>query len=289
MEGGVVAEPDTAADYGDRDVKAAYSVLIELGQVLGAYREKFVVIGGAVPWLLLKGAEPAHVGTLDIDLNLDPAALGDGEYATFVETLEKAGYERGVEGLKKFQLRRMVKVDEGDPIAVIVDLLMPREAKPAKNAPPLVDGLAVQKADGAAIALECNVTLVLEGRMPDGRNNTVEILVATIPASLVMKGYALTGRDKNKDAYDIYYEVRNFPGGPEKLAEECRALWENKIAREGLSRLASKFKAVDDFGPQTVRAFLVESDALGGMTADQVQEDAFRQARAFLVALGLAK
>ncbi len=111
-----MSEPDTAADYGDRESRAAYSVLIELGQVLGAFRGKFVVVGGAVPWLLLPEAEPAHVGTLDIDLDLDPDALGDGEYAAFVETLEKAGYERGVDGLKKFQLRRTVKVDDGGPI-----------------------------------------------------------------------------------------------------------------------------------------------------------------------------
>ncbi len=31
-------EPDIARDYAERDVKAAYSVLIELGQVLGAWR-----------------------------------------------------------------------------------------------------------------------------------------------------------------------------------------------------------------------------------------------------------
>lgn len=122
-------------------------MLIELGQVLGAFRGKFVVVGGAVPWLLLPDAEPAHVGTLDIDLDLDPAALAKGEYADFVETLENAGYERRVDGLKKFQLRRTVKVDDGEPIAVIVDLLMPREARPTRNKPPLVDEFAVQKAD----------------------------------------------------------------------------------------------------------------------------------------------
>lgn len=34
-------EPDIARDYQERDVKAAYSVLIELGQVLGAWRDKW--------------------------------------------------------------------------------------------------------------------------------------------------------------------------------------------------------------------------------------------------------
>ncbi len=284
-----MSEPDTAADYGDRESRAAYSVLIELGHVLGAFRGKFVVVGGAVPWLLLPEAEPAHVGTLDIDLDLDPDALGDGEYAAFVETLEMAGYERGVDGLKKFQLRRTVKVDDGEPIVVIVDLLMPREAKPARNKPPLVDDFAVQKADGAAIALQCNVAVSLKGRMPDGRNNSVEMLVATIPALLVMKGYALVGRDKKKDAYDIYHSVRNFPGGPEPLAEECRPLLDNVIARKGFELVASKFSASDDFGPQTVRLFFEGSPALGDMTSAQVQEDAYRQVRAFLVALGIVK
>ena len=285
----MVSEPDTAADYGDRESRAVYSALIELGQVLGAFRGKFVVVGGAVPWLLLREAEPSHVGTLDIDLDLDPDALGGGSYAAFVETLEKAGYERGVEGLKKFQLRRTVKIDDGEPIAVIVDLLMPREAKQARNKPPLVDDFAVQKADGAAIALQFNVSIPLTGKMPDGRNNSVEMLVATIPALLVMKGYALAGRDKKKDAYDIYYSVRNFPGGPERLAGECRPLLDNEIARKGFAHVASKFTASEDFGPQTVREFLKASAAIGDMTSQQVQEDAFRQVQAFLKALGIVK
>jgi len=280
-------EPDAAGDYGEREARAAYSVLIELGQVLGAYRGKFVVVGGAVPWLLLPDAQPAHVGTLDIDLDLDPDALGDGEYAAFVATLEKAGYERGVDGLKKFQLRRVVRLDDGGPIAVIVDLLMPREAQPIKNKPPIVDDFAVQKADGAAIALQCNVSVPLKGKMPDGRNNAVDMLFATIPAVLVMKGYALVGRDKKKDAYDIYHSVRNYPGGPERLAEDCRPLLDNDIARRGFEYVAGKFSAAEKFGPQTVRAFLTESTALGDMTPEQVQEDAYRQVRAFLVALGI--
>ena len=63
-------EPDIAIDYQERDVKAAHSVLIELGQVLGPWRDKFVIVGGAVPWLLLGEARPKHIGTLDTDLDL---------------------------------------------------------------------------------------------------------------------------------------------------------------------------------------------------------------------------
>ena len=282
-------EPDIARDYQERDVKAAYSVLIELGQVLGAWREKFVIVGGAVPWLLLDEARPRHIGTLDIDLDLNPDALAEGEYATLVEALEKKNYERGTEGLKPFQLRRWVKVDEGDPVGVLVDLLMPRCARGDQNEDKLVEGLQVQGAHGGDVALTQNTARTFEGQMPDGRTNQVELLVATIPALLVMKGYALVGRDKKKDAYDIYFSARNFGGGPAALALECAKLMEDVVARKGYEHIASKFRHADDFGPKTVRLFLEESAALGEMTPEQVQTDAFMQVSDLLKRIGFQK
>lgn len=279
--------PDVARDYDERGSAAAYSVLIELGQVLGAYRRKFVIVGGAVPWMLMPNAQPSHIGTLDVDLNLSPEALSEGEYVTLIESLEQAGYERGVDDLKPFQLRRWVRVDEGAAIAIIVDLMMPDDAKTRKNRPPLVDGLRVIAASGGRVALDHHVERHIEGRMPDGRNNAVDLLVASIPAFLVMKGYALIGRDKKKDAYDIYFSVRNFEGGPHALADACRSLLADESVAMGYRNIASKFRHDDDFGPQTVRAFLAESDALGEMTAEQIQVDAFMQVRAWLRALGL--
>lgn len=283
MEGIVLMnEPDSARDYHRRDVLAVRSVFIELGQVLGSWRTKFVIVGGAVPWLLLPNAEPKHIGTLDIDRDLNPDALADGEYASLVQALEKRGYERGIAGLKPFQLRRRVKVDDGDAVSVNIDLLMPRGARGDRNDVKLVEGLRVQGADGGEIALRNHVAVRFEGHMPDGRRNEVELLVATIPALLVMKGYALAGRDKQKDAYDIYFSVRNFHGGPEALGAECSRLLDQSIARIGLEHIAGKFRREDDFGPMTVRRFLENSEGLGGMTPDQVQLDAFRQVSAWL-------
>ena len=279
--------PDVARDYDARGSAAAYSVLIELGQVLGAYRQKFVIVGGAVPWLLMPNVRPSHIGTLDVDLNLSPEALSAGEYATLIESLEMAGYERDVDDLKPFQLRRWVHLDEGEPIAILIDLMMPDDAKTRKNRPPLVDGLRVIEASGGRVALDHNVVRHIEGRMPDGRNNSVDLLVASIPAFLVMKGYALIGRDKKKDAYDIYFSVRNFDGGPIALAEACKELLADESVTTGYRNIAGKFQHEDDFGPQTVKAFLAESDALGEMTAEQIQVDAFMQVRAWLRALGL--
>ncbi len=281
-------EPDTAGDYSNRGVQAMRSVLVELGQVLGSFRDAMVIVGGAVPWLRFPDAEPAHVGSLDVDLDLDVELLSEGRYAEMIETLERGGYERDVQGLKPFQLRRTVRVDDANPVAVVVDLLMPRDAEPKKNRPKLVAGLRVQRCDGAEVALENFTLLTIEGRMPDGRPNSVAMRVATVPAMLAMKGYALVGRDKKKDAYDIWYSVRNYPGGPPRLAEECRPLLKDPAARQGFDHIASKFREVEDFGPATVRAFLAPTDLTGGMTLDQIQTDAFRQVDALLRALGVA-
>lgn len=280
-------EPDTAGDYSSRGVQAMRSVLVELGQVLGSFRDAIVIVGGAVPWLRFPDVEPPHVGSLDVDLDLDVELLAEGRYAELVETLEKAHYERDVDDLKPFQLRRWVRVDDGKPVAVIVDLLMPRDAEPKKNRPKLVEGLRVQGCDGAEIALVNFTELTIEGRMPDGRPNSVRMRVATVPAMLAMKGYALVGRDKKKDPYDIWYSVRNHPGGPAGLAKECLTLLGDPTFRRGVENIASKFGSVDAFGPATVRAFLAPTALTGGMTLDQIQTDAFRQVDALLKAIGV--
>jgi hypothetical protein len=272
--------------YDDRTTHAVYSVLIELGQVLGAYTDRFVIVGGSVPWLLCPGAQPAHVGTLDVDLCLDAEALGDGEYATLVGLLEGAGYRRGEDQMRVFQMVRAVNLDDGEPINVIVDFLMPRKAKIARNKPPILADFAVLKADGADVANESFVEREFSGQMPDGRKNTVKLRVASIPALLAMKGYALVGRDKPKDAYDIYYAVKHYEDGIEALADACGALLGNEIAKVAYQNIAHKFENPDDFGPQTVRKFLVESGATEGMSEAQIVQDAFAQIDAWLRRLG---
>lgn len=281
-----MSEPDVAADYDDRGARAALAVLVEIGQVLGAHRDAIVVIGGAVPALLLKGR--GHIGTLDIDLDLDTEKLADHGYADLVEKLRSANYAQGVAGLKPFQLRRTVDLkDGGAPVAVIVDLLMPKGAKTQKHRPPIVPRLRVQEAEGGEIALRHNLLLTIEGAMPDGRRNKVTMLVATIPALLVMKGYALVQRDKKKDAYDIYFSIRNYDGGVDRLAEDCRPLMKDPVAVAAFEHIAGKFESVDAFGPATVRMFLEGMQTPDGMTAAQLQQDAFQQVRALLAGLGI--
>ena len=283
----VPPEPQSAANYDDRTTAAVKAVLLEIGQILGSFQGKFAVIGGAVPWLLLENDEMRHVGTLDVDLGLDAEALGDGEYATLVEALMGNGYRQRGE-LRRFQLVRQVPAtDGGGAIDVIVDFLMPRDAEILKNSPPLIGDFAVQRASGADLAVRFYQMVAIEGPMPDGGNNRVEIAVASIPALLAMKGFAMNGRHKQKDAYDVYSCVRNYQAGIEALADACRPLLAHPSGKQGYSHIAEKFNEVDGYGPTCVRRFVQDTQILGGRTPEQWQVDAFGQVDEWLRALGL--
>jgi hypothetical protein len=280
-------EPQSAADYDDRTTAAVKTVLVEIGQILGGFKGKFAIVGGAVPWLLLGNEDMPHVGTLDVDVGLDAEALGDGEYAQLIEALRGHGYEQREE-LRRFQLVRQVPTeDRGAPIDVIVDFLMPRDAEIVNNVPPLISDFAVQRADGADLALRFYQLVAIAGPMPSGGTNRVEIAVCSIPALLAMKGHAIEGRYKQKDAYDIYYCIRNYPGGPEALASACRPLLDHASGAAGYGFIAGKFDAPDGFGPTCVRRFVEDTKVLGERTADQWQQDAFGQVDAWLRALGV--
>jgi len=281
------SDPQSANEYDDRTTAAVKAVLLEIGQILGSFKGKFAIVGGAVPWLLLDNFEMPHVGTIDVDLGLDAEALGDGEYVRLVDALITHGYGQNKK-LKKFQLvRRIEATDEGDPIDIVVDFLVPRDAVIDRNKPPIIEDFAVQRADGTDLAMRFNQMVAVRGAMPNGGTNQVEIAVCSIPALLAMKGYAVHNRLKQKDAYDIYYCVRNYPEGIDALAKDCLALLNLPSGRTGYGFINEKFDAVDGFGPTCVRNFVKESKTLADRTPDQWQQDAFGQVDAWLRAIGL--
>lgn len=123
-----MAKPRTARDYGD-DVTAASRVgLAEIMTVLGSYRDALVLIGGWVPSIILETfGEPGqeafdanvafaaavtdakfiHVGSIDIDLVVDPSIIDEERYATIVELLLDHGYEPVADS--RYQFERMIR------------------------------------------------------------------------------------------------------------------------------------------------------------------------------------
>jgi len=284
---GVTAAKPAPHPYGSRTTEAVKRVLVELGQVLGDYRGKFVVVGGNVPWLQIPDPVTAHIGSIDIDLALDAEALAGGQYKGLIDTLLAAGYQQPADG-EVYQLARDVpSQDGGPPVRILIDFLMPEHAVVKKNRPQLVPDFAVIPASGGDLALKFADKILLEAEMPRGGLNQVELAVASIPALLAMKGYALVGRDKDKDAYDIYYCIRHYPGGIDALATACRPLMSSETALKGFAGIAAKFQSREYTGPYAVRRFAAEEGILDDRDEDEWQTDAFGQVAAFLKAIGL--
>ena len=280
-------EQQSADDYNPQIAEFVKSVLIEIRQILGAFEGKYVIVGGAVPWLLINNQDMPHIGTTDIDIGLHASALTDSEYTSLIESLLDAGYINNSK-LKKFQLARNFPSSGSMPeINIIIDFLIPRNVHLYKNNPPLVKNFAAQRADGVDLAIKFKVSVNIDGRMPSGAKNNANIAVATIPALLAMKGFAINNRNKPKDAYDIYYSVRNFPGGIEELVKQTKDLLAFESAREGYGYINEKFLSFDHLGPRYVRSFIEGSYLTANWSPDQWQRDAFGQVDAWLKGIGL--
>jgi len=248
------SEPRFEGDYTDRQVEAARRVLVDVGQVLGSFRDAIVVAGGWVPDLLLPHSETDHVGSIDVDLALDVARLADGRYAELLKLLLDTGrYSRGDKG---FQLVTTVDLRDGEvPVTVDVEFLAPAEVKFKKRQPKLVENFRVLQFPACAAALRQPERVEFTGVMISGATNTVLLQVASLPDFITMKAHAIQGRDKPKDVYDLCYCLDEYPDGIKRVAEDWRARADDPLVRRATEILREKFETVEHFGPQQLAIF----------------------------------
>jgi hypothetical protein len=269
----------TRKDYNELAVQAAHTVLLELSRILGQYRDNMVIIGGWVPTLLFTDAPEKHVGSMDVDIAFDHAAITEPGYRTILDLLKRHNYR---EGDQPFVFYRTFDL-EGESVTVEVDLLAGEyKGTGKKHRTQRIQDVKVRKARGCDLAFDGPGEITVKGTLPGGAQDQALVRVTAIVPFLVMKGMALADRIKEKDAYDIYYCVKYFPGGIEKLKEEFRPLLKNKLVKEGLRKIEGKFKSPEQFGPKSVADFNEITDA---EERARVQRDAFERVDAFLKAV----
>jgi hypothetical protein len=243
----------TFRDYSADQVQAARSVLLELVHLLGEYRDDIVVVGGWVPQLILPAGPALHVGSIDVDLALNHRTLREAGYATIQALLSRRSYQQ--DPRQPFIFHRTVVVN-GNAIEVEVDLLAGEYEGTGRQhrTQPVHEGRA-RKARGCDLAFDLWVETEIEGELPDGGRDHARIRVSSAAAFLVMKGMALHDRLKEKDAWDIYFTVTNYPGGLDALAEEIRPHLGHRLVQEGLQKIAEKFASPEHMGPKFVADF----------------------------------
>ena len=256
----------THADYPEDQVEAAKSVMLELTRLLGEYRDDIVVIGGWVPELLFAG----HVGSIDVDLALNHLTLQEAGYATIEKLLLSRGYRKSDD--QPYMFFRTVVIN-GETYEVEVDLLAGEYAGTGKSRRHQnIQDIKARKARGCELAFNMTSEVTISGSLPDGGKDTVKIRVASIVPFIVMKGMALYDRLKEKDAYDIYFCIKNYPGGPAALVEEFRPHLSHGLVKEALGKIAEKFATHEHVGPVQVADFMLLDDS---EEREQVRRDAF--------------
>jgi len=97
---------------------------------------------------------------------------------------------------------------------------------------------------------------------------------ASIVPFLMMKAIVLDDRMKEKDAYDIYYCLKQYSDRLDELVAEFKPHLKNRLIQEGLSKLAKNFHSEEHTGPKFVSAFKEFADE---DDRTQIERDAFER------------
>lgn len=257
-------------DYSLEQVKAVRSVLVELMLTLGQYREHLVLIGGWVPALLIQNPSRPHVGSIDVDLAVDHGKLDEPGYSTIRQLMLQRGYDQ--DEMQPFVFRRQVR-------ELVVEVGMMADeygGTGSRRRHQRVADTHLRKARGCDIAFDDPRVIVIEDQLPEGGRDQVEVPVASVAAFICMKGMALDGRLKEKDAWDIYFCVREYPGGVQALAEHLREKIGHGLVREALEKISRHFETPDHRGPRHVADFEGIDEE---QTREIVQRDAYQRVK----------
>jgi len=271
----------TRRDYTAEGVEAARSVLIELVHLLGEYKDDIVLIGGWIPEVLLPHYSGPHVGSMDVDIALNHLKISEEGYKMIQYLLQSRGYQQGDQ---PFIFFRNVKVGNRE-VKVQVDLLAGEyEGTSRSHRHQRIQGIHARKVRGCDLAFEMSEEIRIEGTLPGGAHDAVTVRVASIVPFFVMKGMAMETRVKEKDAWDIYYCLLNYPGGIEALSEEFKPHMHHGLVKEGLQKIADKFSSAKAFGPKSVSDFEEIDDP---DEQERIQRDAYERVNALLNKLGI--
>ena len=264
-------KPASADGYGPDHLLRARATCLHVATLLGDFLEDLVVIGGVVPSLLIEpgslpsGAE-VHVGTLDLDVGLALALLEEKRYQEISDRLRRSGFRQD-ENEEGQPIRQRWVYDSGAGVAIDFLISPSSHGEPGGSIKSLEADFAAIVAPGLHLAFRDRKKIHLCGDTLRGERAEREIGVCGAGAYVALKALAFAGRGENKDAYDLFYVLRNFEEGPKSVAEAYRPLLDDARAREARELLRRDFDGPEDLGPRRVLTFL-DREGDEGLAAD---------------------
>jgi hypothetical protein len=264
-------KPKRASDYRSEQVELVRATCLYIATKLGDMMDDLVIVGGLVPSLIVDSSTlpeeaDAHVGTMDLDVGLQLALLDAGRYRKLTERLRDAGFTMDTNDAGNPTRQRWAITGSG---TVTVDFLIQPSLAGDKGGTlrNIEPDFAAIIAPGLRCAFQDRLSVTLEGRTLFGEKASREVWVCGPGAYVVLKALAFDSRGENKDAYDLYYVVRNYGSGVDDVVARLRPLLGDSDAQRALTILRRDFLDPDAVGPRRVAAFL------SGGRDDELQAD----------------
>jgi hypothetical protein len=198
------------------------------------------------------------------------ALLDEEEYAELGERLRQEGFgpDKNSKGNPTPQRWRL------GSLKVTIDFLLP----------PVEPDLSAMITPGLQLAQEEREEILLEGHTLKGERVSRPIPVCGPGAFVVLKALAFNDRGEPKDAFDLVYVLRRWPGGIPDIVERLapHVGTDAGIVGEALGKLASDFDSTDSHGPLRAAEFDGEQGGdldAGAADAHGYVDDLLRQCR----------
>ncbi|MCX5829815.1 MAG: hypothetical protein NTV58_17745 [Deltaproteobacteria bacterium] len=280
----MIAKPTRASDYVPKQVALVRAVCLFIATKLGDLMDELVVVGGLVPSLIidqstLSPETDTHVGTMDLDVGLSLAIFDEKRYEALAERLRRAGFVPDTNEEGRLTNQRWKIKDFGH---VTVDFLIPPsdDRDQGGRLKHIQSDFAAIVTPGLRLAFIDRQQITLSGKTIIGEEASRRIWVCGPGAYTVLKTLAFDGRGENKDAYDLFYVLRNYGAGIGDVVDRLRPLLKDSETRKTIDILKRDFLNQDGLGPRRVSEFI------HGAPDDDIQADVVGFVRMLLKGLG---
>lgn len=253
----------TAADYSKEQIQRVKATCLYVATILGDYMEQAVIVGGLVPSILIDqenlpdGAD-SHVGTTDLNLGLTLEIFDKKRYQAITDRLRSANFSPDVNEQGNLTRQRW-KIEKAGKITI--DFLVPpvSEDDVGGQIKDIEKDFAAVITPGLELAFKDRTKIRLNGYTIFGENAKRDVYVCGPGAFVVLKALAFRTRGENKDAYDLYYHIRNYGSSVEDIAEALKPLLHEKETKEAVKILIEDFTSNDSVGAVRVARFITDS------------------------------
>jgi hypothetical protein len=253
-------KPKRAADYESEQVELVRATCLYVATKLGDLMDELVVVGGLVPSLLidqqtLPEDTEAHVGTMDLDVGLTLALLDEGRYRRLTERLRDAGFTMDTNDDGNPTRQRWKITGSG---TVTVDFLIQPSLAGDRGGKlrDIEPDFAAIIAPGLKLAFQDRQRVTIDGRTLFGEKARRDFWICGAGAFVVLKAFAFDGRGENKDAYDLYYVIRNYGAGVDDIVAKLHPLLADAETQKALGILRRDFLDPESVGPRRTAEFL---------------------------------